>query len=651
MTSRWRVETPFPGGTVASLTSATTADGSTVIFAATPLGLFSSADLGEHWRKSSTELDEPWVQEVAASPGFAGDPTLYAATRSTVFRSLDGGKSWKPRLRGRGMTTIALSPEFEEDRTVFAGSDGDGVFRSEDNGETWTSANAGLLELSVQAVSLSPSFSTDKTGFLTTGAAIYRTRNGGKAWREVETGLADLAVQCLAISPDYSSDGVVMAGDEEHGVLVSRDGGATWSVANGAAGEGVASILFVPATDGSRVIASTADGLRVTHDLGETWDVLDASPPMTICLHAAGARHPGFVLAGRYREGISRSQDGGVTWSSASHELRANLIADVVAGHSADGDERMFVLDLEAGVFSSSNGGRDWTPCNQGLEHVDVANLASGSGSYPAFAATTRGVFRYDATAGSWRRSTESDDAIISLTASHRDDGSTLIVGLSTGEMVFVSHDLGEHWSAFDAPGRFWDAAPIAIEPFDHSSQSILLASKHSDSDITTVWRSNDFGSSWERVIDLPVGRIAALTTMNLGGSETILAGVANSLFVIDRADESDPDRREARFAAVDVGDRRTRIVDLLSIPESQCARGSAVVATSSGIYLLDGDDGFRLRRDESTPETVVALSDSVDSSGHVSVIAVELGGAIWRISLDNLVELDGVAVDKSREG
>ena len=69
-----------------------------------------------------------------------------------------GGRIW----------ALAIDPTTPA--TLYAGTDGGGVFKSTDAGGTWTSANTGLTNLNVQALAINP----------TTPATLYAgTYNGG----------------------------------------------------------------------------------------------------------------------------------------------------------------------------------------------------------------------------------------------------------------------------------------------------------------------------------------------------------------------------------------------------------------------------------------------------------------------------------------
>lgn len=62
----------------------------------------------------------------------------------------------------------------------------DGIFRSANRGERWSPWNFGLLDLNVLALAISPCFESDETIFAGTESGIFRSTNGGRAWREAD---------------------------------------------------------------------------------------------------------------------------------------------------------------------------------------------------------------------------------------------------------------------------------------------------------------------------------------------------------------------------------------------------------------------------------------------------------------------------------
>ncbi|MCA1645391.1 MAG: hypothetical protein LC797_07955, partial [Chloroflexi bacterium] len=86
--------------------------------------------------------------------------TLYAGCRNGLYRSDDRGATWRQLLAGGRVLTLAVSSEL-----LLVGTEEDGVLRSEDGGRTFSAGNAGLRDLTIQALALPPDFEHDGTGF------------------------------------------------------------------------------------------------------------------------------------------------------------------------------------------------------------------------------------------------------------------------------------------------------------------------------------------------------------------------------------------------------------------------------------------------------------------------------------------------------
>jgi photosystem II stability/assembly factor-like uncharacterized protein len=175
----------------------------------------------------------------------AADPMrpriVYAGTQGAgVFRSDDGGLTWQPSgLAGHIVKSLAVSRVAPE--TVYAGTKPALVFVSRDGGATWHELTAFRRIRSrwlwfspaerpftayVQALALSP---TD-SGIIIAGieaGAVVRSTDGGKTWSGHRGGaLRDC--HTLALHPSHGN-WVYEGGGTGAGVAVSRDGGATWT--------------------------------------------------------------------------------------------------------------------------------------------------------------------------------------------------------------------------------------------------------------------------------------------------------------------------------------------------------------------------------------------------------------------------------------
>jgi hypothetical protein len=125
---------------------------------------------------------------------------------------------------------------------------------------SWHLANAGLTEVSLFSVAIAPSFNLNHTAFVGTfGAGLFKTTDEGATWTPVDP-TSSSTVNSLAISPGWATDRTIAAG--EHGrVSISTDGGTTWTpTQTGLPSIGIRALAI--ANSSPRVIyAATAQGL------------------------------------------------------------------------------------------------------------------------------------------------------------------------------------------------------------------------------------------------------------------------------------------------------------------------------------------------------------------------------------------------------
>ena len=161
-------------------------------------------------------------------------PRTYAATRSGLYRSLDGGDFWTRIETPHPEVYTVLEHPLEE--RLYAGTHPAHLYVSTDAGETWTELE-GLQALSSRSEWHTP-----------------RHRNEAHV-RGLRTAGEDRLV----------------AGIEVGGVHVSDDGGETWTERRSGLHDDVHHVLV----DGEQWFASTGDGLYRSGDEGRTWRRLD----------------------------------------------------------------------------------------------------------------------------------------------------------------------------------------------------------------------------------------------------------------------------------------------------------------------------------------------------------------------------------------
>src|SRR5712692_9383517 len=103
------------------------------------------------------------VSVVAVSPRFDKDHTVFAGTLAGLYRSTDAGARWEPSGSGLNspfVDAISISPRFERDRTVLVGTRQGGLFRSTDAGDSWFPVEFWSQGASVTSLALSPNLET-----------------------------------------------------------------------------------------------------------------------------------------------------------------------------------------------------------------------------------------------------------------------------------------------------------------------------------------------------------------------------------------------------------------------------------------------------------------------------------------------------------
>jgi hypothetical protein len=64
-----------------------------------------------------------------------------------------------------GIGSLAISPAYATDHTLFTGTLGDGVFKSTTGGASWSAMSTGLTNVFINSVAVSPAYATDQTLF------------------------------------------------------------------------------------------------------------------------------------------------------------------------------------------------------------------------------------------------------------------------------------------------------------------------------------------------------------------------------------------------------------------------------------------------------------------------------------------------------
>lgn len=221
------------------------------------------------------------------------------------------------QLNGSGrLNCIAFHPT--NPNTIFVGAPAGGVWRTTDNGATWTQHIVGMVRLGVSSIVIHPTI--PNTIYIATG-----DRDGGDV-------------------PGF-------------GVWRSLDGGATWTPHNIGMGNRTINELIMDPTNPNNMIAAGSNGrIYRTTDGGANWaSTFVGFNPKDIAYHPT---NPNIVYASGTQ--VHRSTDGGVTWAQVNNGVPAGA-QRIALAVSADEPNWVYLLagggNGLIGIFRSTNSG------------------------------------------------------------------------------------------------------------------------------------------------------------------------------------------------------------------------------------------------------------------------------------------------------
>ncbi|NTW15074.1 MAG: hypothetical protein HGA38_01750 [Candidatus Moranbacteria bacterium] len=299
--------------------------------------------------------------------------------KGSVWKSDDGGESFHVSSTVDATRSIdkadILSISFHPTKpmSVILGTVNDGVFKTEDGGDTW------------MPIAFPPkriySFIIDRkdpdnrmfvSGVVNGHGKIFRTDDDGTAWHEVysEPG-ENTFISSLAQDPFDAA--VIYAGTSAGTLLKSGDAGATWgNVSVPDTGTGiVADIVFDPKRRGSVSFLSYTNKMYHSDDGGATWidwdqvrrndrSLENQQTPNQMLTLVADPSVSGTLYAGTGSSGMYRTTDNGRTWT------KINIIESAekfpIKSIAVDPkDPRRIVFVAGKAFYRSTDGGSTWS--------------------------------------------------------------------------------------------------------------------------------------------------------------------------------------------------------------------------------------------------------------------------------------------------
>jgi photosystem II stability/assembly factor-like uncharacterized protein len=255
-------------------------------------GVFKRAE--GRWQPANRGLTSEGVHAIAVDPR---DPAnVYAGTDNGVFKSADGGQSWR-RVTMTRRTFDAVAADPRHPQVVYAVT-GDGgwdddpgrLYKSTDGGVTWSKGTQVHAPIALDPLHANTLYAG--------GLGVRKSVDGGTTWRNAS--LTRMEVHALAVDP--MKPATVYAGTDV-GLFKSTDAGASWQALHGPLDGILVEALTIDPRHGRTVYAGTDRGVFWTADGGQSWRRFDHLPLRTFDALAVDSA-AGRLYAGAYGGGI-----------------------------------------------------------------------------------------------------------------------------------------------------------------------------------------------------------------------------------------------------------------------------------------------------------------------------------------------------------
>ena len=294
---------------------------------------------------------------------------LFAGTNGGgIFRSTDGGETWVSASEGLRVYENNMLPVIfalaQKGNTLYAGTNGN-LFYSIDSGDSWQQLAHFQDEIGISGVAF-----IGDTIYIGrhTEKSVFFSNDNGKSWTPVGSGLA------VREGPSLIASETILFAKTQRQLFRLKAGEKSWTkliIKDPSKRDAVSDITKFVVSD--EVVYAAADGgLFRSTDTGNLWRSIKPEAMQHFYGELAVVGNTVFYIGSGFADGrVFRSTDAGNSWTmSTTTSLTNQTILSIVAL-----SEKTLYVGTTDGVFRSTDGGESWTQTNTGIINTGIEDL------------------------------------------------------------------------------------------------------------------------------------------------------------------------------------------------------------------------------------------------------------------------------------
>ena len=390
------------------------------------------------------------------------------------------------------------------------------VYKSDDGGKTWKPViiNVGFDSTQVRVIGAS----SNGTVYISGGGNLFHTNNGGASFTSINPPIKEMTFvdfTNIAVHPDNPS--ILFLPLRAGGIARSENGGNDWHLINKGISNTYINLLAADPVHPSIVYAASTggEGTFRSDDYGENWVLLNAGGIVhpwgdELTVDPVEPNNVWFISDVPY---IHKSSDRGNTWNVYNQPYLGgnfNFCSVYAMSLSSDGAV-MYALNNGFGIFKGTKTQWDWNWTYLNLSEIDYtyslaiepgnSNILYSGYNRKPFENSAKIMASYDG-GEKWFTSLEVEGAeAITSVAIDPSDVSTLYAG-ATGlhGNIYISHDKGSNWDVLNPHFimcTVWGQPQLIVDPDDPNTA-------YTATWLAGTWKTTDAGANWTLLDDAP---------------------------------------------------------------------------------------------------------------------------------------------------